>query len=80
MYLAATVHVSLQFNNRRNLAEQTEDLVVRLARGLALQLGYAVTPSIAATRTGPRLPSGHVPILDHAVTEVARVPSTSWLS
>ena len=68
MHLAATCKLALlscSNHNRRNLAEQAEDIVVQLARGLALQLGYAVTPStIAATGirgTGPCLPSRHVP-------------------
>ena len=51
MHLAATCKLALlscSNHNRRNLAEQAEDIVVQLARGLALQLGYAVTPSIIA--------------------------------
>ena len=65
MHLAATCKLALlscSNHNRRNLAEQAEDIVVQLARGLALQLGYAVTPSIiAATRYWSSPPSGHVP-------------------
>ena len=52
MHLAATCKLALLSclnHNRRNLAEQTEDIVVQSARGLALQLGYAVTPSIAVS-------------------------------
>ena len=45
------------------MAGQTEDLVVQLTCGLLSRL------QLLLRGTGPRLPSGHVPILDHAVTE-----------
>ena len=64
MHLAATCKLALLSCNRRNLAEQAEDIVVQLACGLALQ---AVTPSIIDAVLVLAFRLGMCLILDHAV-------------